>query len=70
VDALGKMLVAVGLAMAVLGLFLWLGPVRGRGGFLPGDLFIDKANVKFYFPVVTCLLLSVLLTVLFWLFRK
>jgi hypothetical protein len=70
VDVFGKMLVVIGLAITVFGLFLWLGPARGRSGLLPGDIFVEKGQLKLYFPIVTCLILSALLTLLLWLFRK
>lgn len=39
-------------------------------GRLPGDIAINRPGVQIYFPIVTCLVISVLLTLLFWLFRK
>jgi hypothetical protein len=39
-------------------------------GRLPGDIAIQRQNFSFYFPVATCLAISVVLTLLFWLFRK
>ena len=57
-DSVGKLLVVAGLVIAALGLVLWLGPDKGRGGPLPGDLLIGKGGVKFYLPIVTCLALS------------
>ena len=67
---LGKLLVIVGLAIAAVGLLLWTGIGRGWLGRLPGDIHYTRGNFSFYFPVVTCLLLSLLLTLLLWLFRK
>ena len=67
---MGKLLVVAGVAMAVVGLLMWFAPFKGRGGLLPGDIFIEKNNFRFYFPIVTCLLLSAVLTFLVWLFRK
>lgn len=65
---LGKVLVIVGLVMAAVGLLLWSGVGKGWLGRLPGDIFYSKGNFKFYFPIVTCLLLSLLLTLILWLF--
>lgn len=67
---LGRWLVIIGLALAAVGALLWLGFGRGWLGQLPGDVRIERGPVRFYFPLVTCLLLSLLLTVLLWLFRK
>lgn len=65
---LGKVLVIVGLVMAAVGLLLWSGIGKGWLGRLPGDIFYSKGNFKFYFPIVTCLLVSLLLTLILWLF--
>ena len=66
---LGKGLVIAGLLLAVVGLLLWSGVGKGWFGRLPGDIFYSKGNFKFYFPLVTCLLLSLLLTLVLWLFN-
>jgi len=68
VSELGKVLVIVGLVMAAVGLLLWSGVGKGWLGRLPGDIFYSKGNFKFYFPIVTCLLVSLLLTLILWLF--
>jgi membrane protein implicated in regulation of membrane protease activity len=67
---LGKTLVIVGLLLAAIGALLWLGGGRSWLGRLPGDIRYSKGNFSFYFPIVTCLLISALLTLLLWLFRK
>lgn len=68
---LGKLLVVFGVALVVLGLLLTLGPkLPFRLGRLPGDIIIRRENFTFYFPVVTCLLLSVVLSLLFWLWGR
>ena len=64
----GKWLVAAGLALAAFGGLLWAGshlkwlPI----GRLPGDIHIDRPGMSFSFPIVTCIVLSVLLTLVFW----
>lgn len=61
----------VGLLLVGVGLLLTLGerlPIRF--GRLPGDIVIRGKNGTFYFPVVTCLLVSVVLTILGWLFSR
>jgi hypothetical protein len=55
--------------LTAFGLLIWLGG-KGRGGFLPGDIFVDRGGFKFYFPIVTCVVASVVLSLLFWLFRR
>lgn len=67
---LGKFLVVAGLAIAALGLLLWSGIGRGWLGRLPGDIHYTRGNSSFEFPLVTCLLISAVLTLLLWLFRR
>jgi len=63
----GRVLVIVGLVIAGLGLLMMLGLPLGR---LPGDFAVRRGNFGFYFPLTTSILLSILLTVLFALFRR
>ncbi|MDB6023785.1 MAG: hypothetical protein JWM68_8 [Verrucomicrobiales bacterium] len=67
---LGKILMIVGVTIAVVGLVIWTGVGKNWLGRLPGDISIRKENFSFYFPITTCILLSVILTILFRLFRK
>jgi hypothetical protein len=69
-NELGKFLVIAGLLLAGAGGLLWSGVGRGWLGRLPGDIHFAKGNTSFYFPVMTCILISVILTVLLWLLRK
>jgi len=69
-NELGKLLVVLGLVMVALGLVLWSGVGRGWLGRLPGDIHYAKGNFSFYFPVLTCILISIVLSLLLWLFRK
>ena len=66
----GKFLVIIGLILAAVGALLWAGFGKGWFGRLPGDIHISKGNFTFYFPIVTCILVSILLTFILWLFRK
>jgi membrane protein implicated in regulation of membrane protease activity len=61
---IGKLLIIVGGLVVVVGLFLTLGLKIPFLGKLPGDISIDRGNVHVYFPIVTCLLLSLVLTLL------
>jgi hypothetical protein len=64
-----RILIAVGLLLLVAGLFWpWLG--KFPLGRLPGDILIERENIRIYFPITTLLLVSGLVTFLFWLFRK
>jgi len=67
---LGKFLVVIGLSITVISAFLWLGFGRGWLGRLPGDMNHTRGYFSFHFPIVTCLLVSAILTLILWLFRK
>lgn len=69
-NELGKWLFVTGLVIAGIGLLLWSGLGKGWLGRLPGDIHVEREHFSFHFPIVTCLLLSVLLTILLWLFRR
>lgn len=60
---IGGFLVLLGGLIVLVGRIPWLGR-------LPGDISIKKENFQFYFPIATCLLLSALVTLLFWLLRR
>jgi hypothetical protein len=66
----GKFLVIAGLFIAALGALLWTGFGKGWLGRLPGDIHYKGDNFSFHFPIVTCVLISLLLSLIFWLFRK
>ena len=66
---LGKFLVILGVLLVAVGLLIMTGskfPFFGLGR-LPGDIAYKGKNVQFYFPIVTCLVLSAVLTLVFWL---
>jgi len=67
---LGKILVVFGLFIAGIGVLLMVGNKIPWLGKLPGDILIKKGNFTFYFPIVTCILLSIILSLLFSIFRK
>jgi len=64
---MGKTLVLVGLSIAAIGVLVMLGLPFGR---LPGDIAVRRGNFSFYFPIVTSIVVSVLLTLLLALFRR
>jgi hypothetical protein len=66
----GKFLVFAGLFLVLVGALLWSGFGRGWFGRLPDDIHYSKGDFHFYFPIVTCLIISALLTLLLWLMRK
>ena len=69
-NELGKLLVVVGLIIIGVGLLLWSGFGKAWFGRLPGDIHYTRGHFTFYFPLATCILLSLLFTVILWLFRK
>ena len=68
--ALGKSLVIIGVVIALIGLIFWGGFAPKWLGRLPGDIRIERGNSAFYFPIVTCIILSILLSLLLWIFRR
>jgi hypothetical protein len=64
---MGKTLVFVGLAVAGLGLLIMVGLPIGR---LPGDIYVKRGSFSFYFPLTTSIILSIILTLIFALFRR
>jgi Protein of unknown function (DUF2905) len=68
---IGKFVVIVGVVLVTVGVLLWRFPgLFGWVGKLPGDLSVQKGNFSFYFPVATCILVSIILTLVSWLFRR
>ncbi|HPU36140.1 MAG TPA: DUF2905 family protein, partial [Bacillota bacterium] len=67
---LGKMILFLGIFMVLTGGLLLLGGRLFGLGRLPGDIFLQKGNFSFYFPVVTCIVLSILLTIILNLIRR
>jgi len=66
----GKLLIILGMTLTVVGLLLTFAGKLPLLGKLPGDIRIERENFSFSFPLGTCLLVSLLLSLLFWLFRR
>ena len=64
---MGKLLVIVGLAIAAIGLLMTMGVPFGR---LPGDIVVRRGSFSFYFPIVTCIVLSLLATLILSFLRR
>ena len=64
-----KMLIIAGLVLVAAGLIFWLVSKTGLG-HLPGDIVIQRRNFSLVFPIVTCILISAILTVLMWIFSR
>jgi len=61
---MGKLLIVMGVFLVIIGAFLWWGPKIPYLGKLPGDIYLRRENFTFYFPVVTCILVSLILTLI------
>jgi len=69
-DFLGKIMILVGLLLALAGSLILLGgrfPFLGR---LPGDIYLQRKGVGFYFPLGTCILVSIVLSLVLWLWMR
>lgn len=66
----GRSLIIIGLLLVVLGVVISLAPRIPWLGKLPGDIFVKREHVSFYMPLTTSLLLSLVLSLLLWLFRR
>jgi len=67
---LGKILIVIGCLLAALGVVLVFSDKIPWLGKLPGDISIKRENFSFYFPLATCILISLILSLLFSFFRK
>ncbi len=68
---MGRMLVTAGIVLVILGLIVMFGErLPLRLGRLPGDIEVRGKNSVFYFPLMTCLLVSVVLSLVMWVLRK
>ncbi len=68
---IGKLVLIIGLGLVIAGGILWRFPnLFSWVGKLPGDISFQKGNFSFYFPVVTCILVGIVLSLLSWLFRR
>lgn len=66
----GKMLAVLGGLIMTVGFALWAGFGAGWLGRLPGDIRIERGNSAFYFPIVTCLIISIVLSLIVASFRR
>ena len=66
---MSRILIGIGITLIVIGL-IW--PWLQKAGLfrLPGDIVVEKENVRFYFPITSAIIISILLSLLIWLFRR
>ena len=70
-NGLGRPLIIMGLVLVAIGLLISFAPRLPTWlGRLPGDITIKRDNFKFHFPLMTCLLISAILSFIMWLFRR
>jgi len=67
---LGKFLMIIGVVTLVLGAVLWSGFASKWLGRLPGDIRIEREHGAFYFPILTCIIISIVLSLLMSIFRR
>jgi hypothetical protein len=67
---MGKLLIIVGILCIAVGLFITYGPKFPFLGKLPGDISIERENFKFYFPLTTCILISVIISLIIFLINR
>ncbi len=68
--AMGKLFIILGIVMIIIGLGFIFGDKIPYIGRLPGDISIKRENFSFYFPITTSIIVSIILTILFSIFRK
>jgi Protein of unknown function (DUF2905) len=66
----GRSLIYIGIVLVILGLLFSLGGKLPWLGHLPGDIYIQRGRFTFYFPVTTCLLISIITTLIVYFFRR
>jgi hypothetical protein len=67
---LGKIFIFIGLLLVIIGFVFILGNKIPFIGKLPGDIAVVRKNYSFYFPVTTCIIISLVLSFILWLFNK
>jgi len=67
---MGRILILVGIALILVGLLMTIGNDIPWIGKLPGDIIIKKDHFSFYFPLTSCIIVSVILTLLLYIFRR
>ena len=69
-EPLGKSLVLIGISIVLIGVLMWGLSSIPFVGRLPGDIYVRRGNFTFYFPLATCILISIIATILFSLMRR
>ena len=69
VQSMRQWLIAIGIVLVAIGL-LWPWLTRLGLGRLPGDIVVQRGNFSFYFPIVTCLIVSVVISIIIWFLNR
>lgn len=69
-SAFGKILIGLGILMIVIGGLFLIGGKIPFIGRLPGDIAIQKKNFSFYFPITTCIIISIIFSLILWLLSR
>lgn len=69
-SGIGRSLIITGLVLVVAGVVITFSPRIPWLGKLPGDIHVQRENFSFFFPLTTCILLSLLLSLILWLLRR
>jgi hypothetical protein len=67
---MGRVLIVVGIALILMGLLMTIGNKLPWIGRLPGDILIKKKHFSFYLPLTSCIIVSVILTLLLYIFKR
>jgi len=67
---MGRMLIGMGILFIIIGILVNTGLKIPWIGRLPGDISVQRENFSFYFPLASCIIISIILTLLFYLFRR
>ncbi len=68
--SIGKLIIIAGIILVIIGLMVYLKPNIPFLGKFPGDIRVEKENFKFYFPITTSIIVSIVLSLIFFLFSK
>jgi len=66
---MSRLLIYIGICLIVIG-FAWPWLIKIPFGKLPGDIFIERENFRFFFPITTSIIISIILTIIFWILKK
>jgi len=69
-NIIGRILIIFGIVLILVGLILTIGIKIPYLGKLPGDIYIKKPGFTLYFPITTCIILSIILSLIFWLMGR